>query len=198
MTAVEPLHSPRGPMGVDAIYLLTPTTQNVDRIIADFSQGRRTYKSAHLYFIDGMCCPLSWSRPHATWMNWGSPPFALTFADDVGIDDRLASRLTENLPPDVLMAFVELYCNFWALEERVFTLHSPWSFFTMFGNPGGAASADLAIEAFEDDIKVTSRSVRSAPVSVSPYRPRRLSIVLASPLQAVDADRTKPSTKYRY
>jgi hypothetical protein len=40
-------------MGVDAIYLLTPTSQNVDRIIADFSQGRRTYKSAHLYFIDG-------------------------------------------------------------------------------------------------------------------------------------------------
>ena len=42
-------------MGVDAIYLLTPTSQNVDRIIADFSNGRRTYKSAHLYFIDGTC-----------------------------------------------------------------------------------------------------------------------------------------------
>jgi len=40
-------------MGVDAIYLLTPTSQNVDRIIADFTNGRRTYKSAHLYFIDG-------------------------------------------------------------------------------------------------------------------------------------------------
>jgi len=53
IVAVEPLHSPRQPMGVDAIYLLTPTSQNVDRIIADFSNGRRTYKSAHLYFIDG-------------------------------------------------------------------------------------------------------------------------------------------------
>lgn len=40
-------------MTVDAIYLLTPTSQNVDRIIADFTNGRRTYKSAHLYFIDG-------------------------------------------------------------------------------------------------------------------------------------------------
>lgn len=53
VSAVEPLHSPRQPMGVDAIYLLTPTSQNVDRVIADFSQGRRTYKAAHLFFIDG-------------------------------------------------------------------------------------------------------------------------------------------------
>jgi hypothetical protein len=29
----------------------------------------------------------------------------------------------------------------------------------MFGNPGGAVGADLAMEAFEDDVKVTSRSV---------------------------------------
>lgn len=53
--AVEPLHSAREPMGVDAIYLLTPTAQNVDRIIADFANGRRTYKAAHLFFIDGEC-----------------------------------------------------------------------------------------------------------------------------------------------
>ena len=59
----------------------------------------------------------------------------------------------------MLRAFVELYCNFTALEDRVFTMDSPWSFFTMFGNPGGAISADMAIEAFEDDVKVTSRQV---------------------------------------
>jgi syntaxin-binding protein 1 len=40
-------------MGVEAVYLLTPTSQNVDRVIADFSMGRRTYKAAHLFFIDG-------------------------------------------------------------------------------------------------------------------------------------------------
>jgi syntaxin-binding protein 1 len=39
-------------MTVDGLYILTPTAQNVERIIADF-QGRQTYKSAHLYFIDG-------------------------------------------------------------------------------------------------------------------------------------------------
>jgi hypothetical protein len=44
-------------MSVDAIYLLTPTAQNVDRVIADFTLGRRTYKAAHLYFIDGTLVP---------------------------------------------------------------------------------------------------------------------------------------------
>jgi hypothetical protein len=53
MSAIEPLHSPRPPQPLDAVYLLTPTSQNVDRIIADFSNGRKTYKSAYLYFIDG-------------------------------------------------------------------------------------------------------------------------------------------------
>ncbi|OCF34392.1 syntaxin-binding protein 1 [Kwoniella heveanensis BCC8398] len=139
VTSVEPLHSPRAPMSVDAIYLLTPTSQNVDRILADF-QGRRTYKSAHLYFIDG-------------------------------IDDVQAQRLTDGLQGGILQAFTELYCNVWAIEDRVFSLKSPWSFFTMFGPLGGAASADLAIEAFEDDIKVTGRSILNflATVNENPH-----------------------------
>lgn len=53
VTGVEQLMSPREKMSVDAIYLLTPTAQNVERIIADFASGRDTYKSAHLYFVDG-------------------------------------------------------------------------------------------------------------------------------------------------
>lgn len=53
VTGVEPLMSPREKMSVVAIYLLTPTAQNVERIIADFASGRDTYKSAHLYFVDG-------------------------------------------------------------------------------------------------------------------------------------------------
>ena len=39
-------------------------------------------------------------------------------------------------------------------------MKSPSSFYTMFGALGGAASADFALEAFEDDLKVASRSVR--------------------------------------
>jgi len=40
-------------MQVEALYILTPTALNVDRLIADFTGGRKTYNSAHLYFIDG-------------------------------------------------------------------------------------------------------------------------------------------------
>lgn len=36
----------------EAIYLLMPTSQNIDRIIEDFS-GHRQYDGAHLFFIDG-------------------------------------------------------------------------------------------------------------------------------------------------
>jgi hypothetical protein len=46
--------SPRAPQPtLDAVYLLTPTTQNVQRVLADFEHGRRTYRNVHLYFIDG-------------------------------------------------------------------------------------------------------------------------------------------------
>jgi hypothetical protein len=47
-----------------------------------------------------------------------------------------------------------------AIEDRIFSINQPQAFFTMFGNTGGAASADLAMEAFEDDLKLTGRSVR--------------------------------------
>jgi syntaxin-binding protein 1 len=37
----------------------------------------------------------------------------------------------------------------------------------MFGNMGGAASADLAQEAFHDDLKLTGRSVSRLPSPLS-------------------------------
>lgn len=56
-----------------------------------------------------------------------------------------------------------------ALEDRIFSLKSPSSFFTMFGNVGGAVSADLATEAFEDDVQYTSRTVScSTPTQYVP------------------------------
>lgn len=52
--AIDDLMSPRAPQPtLDAVYLLTPTTQSVERVIADFADGRRTYRSVHLYFVDG-------------------------------------------------------------------------------------------------------------------------------------------------
>jgi hypothetical protein len=52
--------------GFDAVYMVMPTSANVDRIIRDFSGGRQQYAGAHLFFIDGPSPP-SFSfplRPH--------------------------------------------------------------------------------------------------------------------------------------
>jgi syntaxin-binding protein 1 len=47
------------------MYLLMPTTQNVHRIIKDFSDGRQQYLGAHLFFVDGTPFHLT-SAPAAT------------------------------------------------------------------------------------------------------------------------------------
>ncbi len=52
-----------------------------------------------------------------------------------------------------------------ALEDRIFTLKTPSAFYSMFGALGGAISADLAVEAFEDDVKIASRSVSTPCVT---------------------------------
>jgi len=59
----------------------------------------------------------------------------------------------------VLKAFVELYCNFWAIEDRVFSAKTPSAFFSFYGTLGGSVSRDLAMEAFHDDLAVTGRTV---------------------------------------
>ncbi len=41
-------------------------------------------------------------------------------------------------------------------------MKTPSAFYSMFGALGGATSADFAMEAFEDDVKVASRSVSQA------------------------------------
>lgn len=40
--------------GFDAVYMLMPTSANIDRIIRDFSGGKQQYAAAHLFFIDGL------------------------------------------------------------------------------------------------------------------------------------------------
>lgn len=47
--------------GTEAMYLLMPTSQNVDRIIRDFEGEQPQYGGAHLFFTEGerfpSCCP---------------------------------------------------------------------------------------------------------------------------------------------
>ncbi|KAL5531405.1 hypothetical protein ACEPAG_4282 [Sanghuangporus baumii] len=38
----------------EAMYLLMPTTKNVERIVEEFSNGRRQFKRVHLFFVDAL------------------------------------------------------------------------------------------------------------------------------------------------
>ncbi|KAI0629391.1 Sec1-like protein [Trametes polyzona] len=58
VTLIESITSHREPQQFEAMYLLMSTSQNVDRIIRDFSNGRQQYAAAHLFFIDGLAEPL--------------------------------------------------------------------------------------------------------------------------------------------
>lgn len=51
---IESITSNREPQpGFDAVYMLMPTSANIDRIIRDFSGGKQQYAAAHLFFVDG-------------------------------------------------------------------------------------------------------------------------------------------------
>ena len=51
---IESITSYREPQpGFEAMYLVMSTSQNVDRIIRDFSDGNQQYAAAHIFFIDG-------------------------------------------------------------------------------------------------------------------------------------------------
>ncbi|EKM50683.1 uncharacterized protein PHACADRAFT_264085, partial [Phanerochaete carnosa HHB-10118-sp] len=59
VTLIEAITSYREPQpSMEAVYLLMPTSQNVERIIRDFSNGRKQYAAANLFFIDGLAEPL--------------------------------------------------------------------------------------------------------------------------------------------
>ncbi|EJU03633.1 Sec1-like protein [Dacryopinax primogenitus] len=59
VTQVDAINSNRTLQpNLEAMYLVMPTTQNVERIINDFSSGKQQYAAAHLFFIEGLPEPL--------------------------------------------------------------------------------------------------------------------------------------------
>lgn len=58
VTLIESITGYREQQQFEAVYMLMPTTQNIDRIIRDFSDGRQQYLGAHLFFLDALPEPL--------------------------------------------------------------------------------------------------------------------------------------------
>ncbi|KIY71905.1 ras opposite [Cylindrobasidium torrendii FP15055 ss-10] len=59
VTLIESISNYREPQpGFEAVYLIMPTNQNVDRVMRDFSPPNTQYAAAHLFFIEGLPEPL--------------------------------------------------------------------------------------------------------------------------------------------
>jgi syntaxin-binding protein 1 len=87
--------------------MIMSTTQNVDRIIADFSDGRKQYSAAHVFFIDGEQIYYVSDQ---------------TVKKGVGLSEALVERLVSSPAEPHLKALKELYLNFWSMSLDLFTV----------------------------------------------------------------------------
>ncbi|KAF9136862.1 vacuolar sorting protein VPS33/slp1 [Mortierella sp. GBA39] len=104
VTLVEMLESKRQAYAsLEAVYLLTPCMESVQRLMDDYPSDSPTgkYKAAHVLFT----APL---------------------------EDRLFERLTKSPVSKYIKTLRELFMDFTAIESRVFSLESPSSFYTLY------------------------------------------------------------------
>ncbi|KAG0279736.1 vacuolar sorting protein VPS33/slp1 [Linnemannia gamsii] len=104
VTLVEMLESKRQAYtSLEAVYLLTPCMESVQRLMDDYPNDSPTgkYKAAHILFT----APL---------------------------EDRLFDRLTKSPVSKYIKTLRELFMDFTAIESRVFSLESPSSFYTLY------------------------------------------------------------------
>lgn len=137
------------------MYLLMPTSHNVNRIIRDFSDGRKQYAAAHLFFVDGLEEQLfqrltaSAAEPHLQALKelfiniWG-----VYFA---------------SLFPVASIHFMT------ALEAQVFSLQSPALFFNMFSPPRNDAAFAVAKARLEEELLFTSKTILNLCVTLNEF-----------------------------
>lgn len=139
---------------------------------------------------------ISWMvRSHAIVSNFEATADNL---GSIGINDALIGKLTDGLPEQYLQGLKELYINFHgaflrfalppsehealilhsvALEPRVFSTKTPYTFMSLYGPPEGRPEDGM--QRWEDDIGWMSRSVRPLAFSFGLHRQRAHSLKCA-------------------
>ncbi|GAA6059866.1 hypothetical protein JCM10212_007071 [Sporobolomyces blumeae] len=138
-----------------AVYLLMPTTQNVELVLRDYNStpppaaGKASKKSQ----------PTGPPEP---------PKYAAAYINFMdGINDALIGRLTDGLPEQYLQGLKELYINFHPLEPRVFSTKTPHTFLSLYGPPDGRP--EDGVMQWEEDIGWMSRSIVNALATLGEY-----------------------------
>jgi syntaxin-binding protein 1 len=105
---VEPLEKRRQPYPtLEAVYLMAPTADGIQRIIDDFTRGKfnpdgRLYAAAHLFFTSSL-------------------------------DDRLFFKLKSSPASQYVKTLKEIFIDFLALESQCFLIDRPYSLISFFG-----------------------------------------------------------------
>ncbi len=128
---------------LEACYLLTPTSHNVDRIIRDLAPeaGKQpTYAAGHIFFVDSL-------------------------------SDALVHKLTTSAAEPKLKQLLELYTNFWPVEAQSFSLKSPQSFLTLFQPVGGMYGPDPAeaLRAIEEELQFSTQAILNVCVTLNEF-----------------------------
>ena len=154
MTEIELISNQRAAFPkVEAVYILTPTRENVRYILQDFEPARPAqpatkrspatpaspgpkYAAGHIYFIDAL-------------------------------PDQDCNALLNSPARDYIQTFQDIYVNFWPIEAQVFSLRNPDTFFSLYG-PATSTSKE-AFADWQADLDYMAQSIVNVCASISEF-----------------------------
>jgi len=157
---------------MEALYLLMPTTDNVDRIIGDFPTGiielgnkarqpmyadRHTdyyYKAAHVFFVDAPSAPLM-EKLNTSLYNR---------SEELHWLKNLKGEMYEE--DYILKTYPALFADFWATETQTFSLRTPELFFELYSPPRREARAR---ERLELSLRFASKRIANVCITLNEY-----------------------------
>ncbi|KAJ7698949.1 Sec1-like snare protein [Mycena rosella] len=141
VTLIESITNYRDPQPeFEAMYLLMPTTQNVERVIKDFSNTRQ-YAAAHLFFIDG----------------------------EPRLPDPLLERLMSSAAEPYLRTATDLFVNFWASEAQSFSLQAPELFFGIYSPPRNDSQFKAARDRLEEELRFAAKIIANVCITLNEF-----------------------------